>query len=133
MILFLDANVVIYTVENTPVLGPKANARLVAARAAGDAFLISDLVRMECLVGPLKQGDTALEQEYRKFFARAEVTVVAITAAVCDWAARIRATNSFKAMDALQLAAAAEHGADIFLTADVRLGSFTGLTVEVLS
>jgi predicted nucleic acid-binding protein len=35
-------------------------------------------------------------------------------------------------MDSLQLAAAVEHGASVFLTADTRLSSFTGLTVEVL-
>ena len=61
------------------------------------------------------------------------MTVVAITAAVCDRAARIRATHNFKPMDALQLASAAEHGANVFLSADARLASFTRLTVEILS
>lgn len=132
MILYLDSNIVIYAVENPVVLGPKANARLVAARAAGDTFMISDLVRMETLVGPLKSGNATLQQEYERFFTASDVTVVGITAAVCDRAARIRATYTFKAMDALQLAAATEHGANVFLTADVRLNSFTDLTVEVL-
>jgi predicted nucleic acid-binding protein len=132
MILFLDTNIVIYAVENPAALGPVANARLTAARAASDGFMISDLVRMESLVGPLKHGDAALEQDYRQFFAASDVTVVAITAAVCDRAARIRATNNFRAMDALQLAAAVEHGANVILTADACLGAFSGLTVEVL-
>ncbi len=35
-------------------------------------------------------------------------------------------------MDALQLAAAVELGANVFLTNDVRLRSFPDLTVEVL-
>jgi predicted nucleic acid-binding protein len=133
VILFLDTNIVIYAVENPLVLGPKANLRLATARTAGDVFMISDLVRMEALVGPLKHGDVALEQAYHQFFAAADVTVVSITAAVCDRAARIRATQNFKSMDALQLAAAVEHGANVFLTADARLSSFTSLTVEVLS
>jgi uncharacterized protein len=132
MILFLDTNVVIYAVENPKVFGPMANTRLTAARTAGDTFMISDLVRMESLVGPLKHGDAILEQEYRQFFAATDVTVVAVTAAVCDRAARIRATHNFKPMDALQLAAAVEHGANVFLTADARLASFTDVTVEVL-
>ena len=55
-----------------------------------------------------------------------------ITPAVCDRAALIRATSRFKPMDALQLAAAVEHGANVFLTNDTRLNSFTALTVEVL-
>jgi predicted nucleic acid-binding protein len=95
--------------------------------------MISDLVRMEALVGPLKQRDIVLESDYRLFFTATGMTVVAITAAVCDRAARIRATHNFKPLDALQLAAAVEHGASIFLTADARLGTFTGLAVEVLS
>ena len=133
MILFLDTNIVIYAVENPRVFGPRANARLAAARTAGAVLMISDLVRMETLVGPLKHGDATLQQEYDLFFASSGMTVVSITAAVCDQAARIRATHNFKPMDALQLAAAVEHGANVFLTADARLSSFTGLTVEVLS
>jgi predicted nucleic acid-binding protein len=133
MILFLDTNIVIYVVEGNPAFAPKALLRLAAAQSAGDSFMISDLTRMECLVGPLKTNNTAVQASFHAFFARSDVRVVAITAAVCDRAAHIRATANFKPMDALQLAAAAEHGASIFLTADARLGSFTGLTVEVLS
>lgn len=131
MIIYLDTNIVIYTVEHNPVFGPKARNRLALARVAGDTLMISDLTRMECLIGPLKSGDAAVEADFQTFFG--VTNVVAITAAVCDRAARIRATHNFKPMDALQLAAAVEHGASIFLTADAHLRSFTGLTVEVLS
>jgi predicted nucleic acid-binding protein len=131
MIVYLDTNIVIYTVEQHPTFGPKARTRLATIRAAGDTLMISDLTRMECLVGPLKSGNTAVEADFHTFFG--VTTVVAITAAVCDRAARIRATHNIKSMDALQLAAAVERGANVFLTADARLRSFTGLTVEVLS
>lgn len=133
MILFLDTNIVIYVVEGNPAFAPKAVLRLAAAQSAGDSFTISDLTRMEGLVGPLKTNNTAVQTSFRAFFSRPDVQVVAITAAVCDRAARIRATHNFKPMDALQLAAAVESGANIFLTADARLRSFTDLTVEVLS
>jgi predicted nucleic acid-binding protein len=132
VILFLDTNIVIYVVEGHPVFAPKAVLRLAAAQSAGDSFMISDLTRMECLVGPLKTNNTAVETSFQAFFARSDVRVVAITAAVCDRAARIRARNNFKPMDALQLAAAVEHGANFFLTADARLASFSDLTVEIL-
>jgi predicted nucleic acid-binding protein len=130
MILYLDSNIVIYTVEQNPVLGPKARTRLATARTTGETLTISDLTRMECLVGPLKSGDAAVEADFHTFFG--VTTVVAITAGVCDRAARIRATHNFKPIDALQLAAAVVHGANVFLTADAHLGSFTDLTVEVL-
>lgn len=132
MILFLDTNVVIYAVENPLVLGSKALARILAARSAGDTFMISDLVRMEALVGPLKRGNALLEQRFRQFWAVSDLVVVPIASSVCDRAAEIRATHNIKAMDALQLAAAVEHGADTFLTADARLSAFPDIPVEVL-
>ncbi len=133
MIVFLDSNIVIYAVENPPVFGAMALARLGMMRSAGDSFMVSDLTRMECLVGPLAAADTALEAQFRAFFAAAGVQVVPITGSVCDRAALLRATARFKPMDALQLAAAVEHGASLFLTNDTRLGTFTGLTVEALT
>lgn len=95
--------------------------------------MVSDLVRMECLVLPIRLGNATLVAQYNAFFALSNVQVVAITAAVCDRAAQIRAAHNFKPMDSLQLAAAAEHGANVFLTADSRLSSFTDVTVEILS
>jgi uncharacterized protein len=107
-------------------------ARLTGLRANGDTLMASDLTRMECLVGPLKSGDTVGEGDFRAFLAAAGMQVVAVTAAVCDRAAILRAANNFKPMDSLHLAAAVVHGANVFLTSDARLNSFTGLTVEVL-
>lgn len=133
MIVYLDVNVVIYAVEQHPVFGPKAQARLATAQAAGDSLMISDLTRMECLVGPFKSGNVVLETDFRTFFTLAGVQVVAISAAVCDRAARIRAATNFRPMDTLQLAAALEHGASVFLTNDTRLAAFTALTIEVLT
>lgn len=59
--------------------------------------------------------------------------VVGIMAAVCDRAALIRATYNFKPMDSLHLSAAMIQGANVFLTNDARLNSFTGLTIEVVT
>jgi uncharacterized protein len=132
MLVFLDTNIVIYAVENPPTFGARATAYVGSLRAAGHSFLVSDLTRMECLVGPLRSGHAALATQYRAFFAAAGVQVAPITATVCDEAAQIRATMGFKPMDALHLAAAVTHGAKVFLTNDTRLSAFTGLTVEVL-
>jgi predicted nucleic acid-binding protein len=132
MIVYLDTNIVIYAVEVPPTFGIRAQVRLASARAAGDSFMLSDLTRMECLVGPLRSGDAVLEAQFRAFFALPGVRVVPISPAVCDRAAVLRATTRLKPMDSLQLAAAVEHGANLFLTNDTRLNAFTALTVEVL-
>src|SRR4051812_9366847 len=92
MILFLDTNIVICVVEGNPAFAPKVVGRLATAQSAGDSFMVSHLTRMECLVGPLKTNNTAVQASFHAFFARSDVRVVGITAAVCDRAAHIRAT-----------------------------------------
>ncbi len=133
MIVFLDTCPVIYFVEQPPIWGPKASARLAVLRAAGEQLAVSDLVRMECLVGPLKSGDAAVLASYQAFFTAPGVQVLPITAAVCDRAASIRATHGFKPLDSLHLATAVEHGCRLFLTNDARLSRFADIPVAVLS
>jgi predicted nucleic acid-binding protein len=82
MILFLDTNIVIYALESHATWGLPAQTRIATAGAAGDTFMISDLVRMECLVLPIRLGNTAVEAQYHAFFARSDVAVVAITGAL---------------------------------------------------
>jgi len=132
VIVYLDSNVVIYFVERNPTFGAPAASRILAIQAAGDTILLSDLTRMECLVMPFRTGNAALEASFDGFFNLHGVQVVAITRAVCEEAARIRAHFPFKQMDSLHLAAAVVHRADVFLTNDARLNAFTRLTVEVL-
>ena len=62
---------------------------------------------MECLVGPIKAGDTALLAEFAAFF---DVVIQPITGPVAFRAATIRASFRFQPMDSLHLAAAVEHG-----------------------
>jgi predicted nucleic acid-binding protein len=133
VIVFLDTNIVIYSVERNPVWGPKVVARLAALKAAGDQAAISDLVRMECRVGPLKSGSTVQLADFTAFFASPAVQVFPITAAVCDRASVIRAAYGFKPLDALHLAAAIENRCGLFLTNDTRLNRFAGIPIEVLT
>lgn len=87
LLVFVDANILIYHLESTPNLGARASARLAAIRAAGGQVVISDLIRLECRVGPLKLGDGSLLSLYDRFFAIPSVRVAALTPAVCDPAA----------------------------------------------
>lgn len=133
MNVFLDSSVVIYFVQQPPVWGPNAAARLGALTTSGDRLAVSDLVRMECRVGPLKAGDATLLSDFAAFFTARNIQVFPVTAALCDRASAIRAVYGFKPLDSLHLAAAVENRCGLFLTGDVRLSKFTGLAVEVLS
>jgi predicted nucleic acid-binding protein len=130
--VFLDASPIIYLLEQPPVWGPKATARITALLAGGELLAVSDLIRMECQVGPLKAGDAVLLAKFQMFFASPDVRVLQITGLVTDRAARIRAQFGFRPLDSLHLAAAVENGCALFLTNDARLTSFTGMAVEVL-
>ncbi len=68
MTVCLDADCVIYFVEQNPVWGPRVTARLAVLRAAGNDIAVSDLARTECLARPLAQGNSAVIADYQAFF-----------------------------------------------------------------
>ena len=66
-----------------------------ALHGGGDLLAVTEIVRMECLVGPIKAGDTALLAEFAAFFAAPDVVIQPITGPVAFRAATIRAGSSF--------------------------------------
>jgi hypothetical protein len=76
--VFLDANPVIYLIEQPADLGPKATARVAELLASGERLAVSDLVRMECQVGPLKANDAALLDKYITFFASPDLDILPV-------------------------------------------------------
>jgi predicted nucleic acid-binding protein len=133
MRIYLDANVVIYAVENTAILGAKAIARIQAADGSSDVLVISDLTRLECRCQPMARGDTTRLREYDLFFGQVGLQLAPFNTAVFDRATEIRASHNFKLGDSLHLAAAVESGCLASLTNDSRLARFPDLAVEVLA
>jgi uncharacterized protein len=131
--VFLDTNIVIYLIERTPHFGAIAATRVQDLIVQGQRLLVSDLVRMECCVRPLRLNDAITLAAFNGYFDSDDVDVAAITAAVCNRAAVIRAKYHFRPMDSLHLATAVENGCTQFLTHDVRLKGFSDMAVEVLS
>jgi predicted nucleic acid-binding protein len=133
MLIYCDSVIPMYFFDHTGPFNVRATNRLAALAAAGDRIAISDLVRLEYRVKPVKNGDTTKLALFDAFCAQPEVHVVPITTAVFDRATVIRATHNFKLADSLHLAAAVEAGCDRFLTNDSRLAAFTDIAVEVLA
>jgi predicted nucleic acid-binding protein len=96
-------------------------------------LVVSDLVRMECSIRPLRLNDAITLAAFNGYFDSEDVDVAAVTAAVCNRAAIIRAKYNFRPMDSLHLATAIENGCERFLTHDVHLQHFPDLAVEVLA
>ena len=63
-------------------MGREGNCAPGALRGGGDLLVVTEIVRMECLVGPIKAGDTALLAEFAAFFAAPGVVIQPITGPV---------------------------------------------------
>ena len=133
MIVCLDANIVIYLVEQNPLWEPKVSARIAAYRAAGEEIAVSDVARLECLVGPFQTGNAPDLASYAAFFAGIGPRMLPVTVAVWERAAPMRAAYGCSALDSLHLATAAEHGCTRFLSNDAQLRRFRDVDVDVLS
>ena len=68
LIVFLDANSVIFLVEQPAASGPKIKELVNSLLAIGERLAVSDLVCMECQVGPLKANDQLLLAQYVMLF-----------------------------------------------------------------
>jgi predicted nucleic acid-binding protein len=132
MLVYCDSMILMYFFDHAGSFQTRAAHRLGALAAAGDVIVVSHLVRLECRVKPIMNGDTGRLARYDAFFARPDVRILPITPAVFDRATQIRAAHRFKLGDSLHLAAATEAVCDQFLTNDTRLSAYTVIPVEVL-
>jgi uncharacterized protein len=121
-LIYLDSCICIYAIEQASVFhGQVINALKANAEKQ---FAISPLVIAECLVGPLKSGNSFVTQDYEALFAR--LTVLDLNEAIFRQAAQIRARSHLKMPDALHLACAQFYGCDALWTNDDRLNLASG-------
>jgi len=129
MRVYLDSCIVIYLVEGAEEFRAAAQGALESSRP--EETCISDLVRLECRVGPIRRGDFAARERFDRFFG--DVRVLPLTATAYDLAAELRAQHRLKTPDAIHSAAAIYHGCDELWTNDRRLAAFASrLKIRVL-
>ena len=132
-LVYVDANVVIYTIEKHPRYGP-AKRPLWSAVSAGQAQVAtSELIFLETLVGPYRSNDSQLADDYEMFFRMPGIELVPITPFILREAARFRSRiPRLRSPDAIHLATATTHGAISFVTNDVGFRNIPGLNVVLL-
>lgn len=125
-LIFVDTCLVVYAFEDHPLHG----ARVRQAFAEHAALAVSPLVKMECLVGPMRQGNLALQRYYEEGLAQFQQ--LDMPEPVFLLAAALRARFNLKTPDALHLATAQVHGCSALWTNDDRLATAAcGLAVNV--
>ena len=128
-LIYVDACIVIYAFEDHPQFGPPARAAF--KRASAGHLAVSSLVKLECLVAPMKTGNLVLQHYYEQGLA--QFTLLQLPEQVFLNAAVLRAKFNLKTPDAIHLAAAQHHGCDALWTHDDRLAQAShGLAVNVL-
>lgn len=116
-LIYLDACLLIYAIENHPDWA--ATVRSAMACEPAESFAISPLVKMECMVKPLKTGNLALQGRYEAGLN--QLVQLAMPEPVFLQAAQLRARFGLKTPDALHLACAQHHGCAALWTNDARL------------
>ena len=130
--LFLDTAPVIYHVEGNPAY--QATTDLIFQRIqAGEIRAVTSSVTLaECLVHPLRRGDEALAEQFRRVITAGRHTNYVGIDAAAERAAELRARHNLTLTDAFQVAAALMAGCDGFLTNDAGIRRAHELRVLVL-
>ena len=128
-LIYLDACVLIYAHEGSPACAQRILEKMDAQTDA--RFAVSPLVKLECLVGPMRSGNLVLQRSYEAALAR--LLLVDMPEDVYLQAAELRARFSLKTPDALHLACAQHHRCTALWTNDERLAKAShGLASNVV-
>ena len=132
-IVGLDTAPLIYYLEEHPTYLPLVDP-FFDALARGDLYAVTSTVTLiEVLTQPLRHGDAALAAQYRSLLLNNRgIGMRAVSVAIAEEAARLRAAYTLRTPDAVQLATALDAGASAFLTNDARLAAIPDLRVLVL-
>ena len=103
---YLDASGFIYIVERIPPDSDLLEPMWQQAQAGQFSIVSRELVILETLVKPLREGDTVVEALFHSLFDAKEVRLIPATRPLWEEAARLPARMGLKMPDALHAAAA---------------------------
>jgi predicted nucleic acid-binding protein len=136
MIIFLDANAIIYRVETVEPFNQQllATVQDLVEKNPNAGFAVSRLSILECLVKPLREQNNTDIDRYRAFFASAGLQIIEINALVIETATLLRARHGLRTPDSIQAASALSiKGPVTFLTGDKQFRRVSGLNVLLIS
>jgi predicted nucleic acid-binding protein len=133
-VVAVDSAPIIYYLEEHPEYSAAADELFGAIRQRHASGLTSIITLLEVLVLPLRRGRKDLAEQYRRLLLHTRaVTVVNIDGPICELAAQLRANYPWlRTPDAIQVATATAHRADVIVTNDERWKRLTEIPVMVL-
>ncbi|MEI6826722.1 MAG: PIN domain-containing protein [Desulfuromonadales bacterium] len=136
MILYLDANIIIYRVEVVEPFNQKVFATIqeLVTLHPDAGFAVSRLSMLECLVKPLRDQNAAEIDRYRGFFASTGLQMIEVSSQVIETATLLRARHGLRTPDAIQAASALSVKVPVtFLTGDKQFTKVPGLNVRLVA
>ena len=130
--VYFDASAFIYSVERIEPYRTLLEPVWQQAQAGQFTVVSSELVVLETLVKPLREGDAVVESLFRSLFEADEVRLIIASRSLWEEAARLRADTGLKTPDALHAASALQAECTLFITNDDDFRRVQGLPVVVL-
>ncbi len=129
-----DTAPLIYYIEENPAYLPLVDELFDTIDSGASTGITSVLTLQEVLVKPLHDGMQDIADQYREVLKNSiNITLTNIDATVCEKAADIRAKYTWlRTPDALQIASAILHNADVIITNDDKWKRVTELQIVVL-
>jgi predicted nucleic acid-binding protein len=131
-VVYVDTAIVIYSVEFNPDYWQLLQPLWAKLQANEIIIVSSELTLMECLVVPLRNGNTLLVDTYEQLLS-SQVNLVPISQTILKNAAQLRATTNLRTPDAIHAATALSEGCTLFLTNDSGFRNAPHLPVVILS
>ena len=132
--IFIDTAPVIYFIEAHPQFGPLAK-EVVTAFQSGNLNAYSSVITLtEVLPKPIEEGDVKLARKFADFLKHGKsLTMIEISERIAEAAGKLRGRYPFlRALDAIQISACIDVGADAFLTNDDKLKQVKEIKILVL-
>jgi predicted nucleic acid-binding protein len=128
----LDANILIYLLENVEPRAARSTAVLDEIDAGRVAASVATLAYTEVLTGPARVGGTSAFEETAAQLRDLPLTPIPLSVAIAEDAAWIQGQSGLRLADAIHVASARASGATALVTNDRRLRSQPGLEVLYL-
>ena len=131
--IYIDTVVAIYSVEWNPNYYSLLEPLWLKFQAGELEIISSELILMETLVLPLRNGDRFLVNAYEQLLLSEAMQLIPITQSILRQAANLRATTRLKTPDAIHAATALSINCNQFITNDKGFRNIPGLPVVILS
>lgn len=132
--IFIDTAPVIYYIEAHPQFGHLVK-EIVSSFQSGNLNAFSSVITLsEVLPKPVETGNEKLAKDFADFLKHGKnFDLIEITSNIAERAGKLRGRYpSLRTVDAVQLSAAIEVGADIFLTNDKKLRKIKEIKILIL-